>query len=259
MKLCLVLVLMLAGVASGAIEKRIVGGKSCKQQRQYHVQIEAVQGGAFCGGSLINTRWVLTASHCAEQLVKVRLGLNSDTSIFSKVKSFFKGSDKKNEQLIKKDQQFTFKDEEEHLHDIMLIKLNEDASPKLATIKLPPAGCSRPEVGQQVEVGGWGAKTADVTKAKSPSSLKCASTDIIACGENDKPDSKYSSDETTTMCAFKPGVESCFGDAGTAVEYQDLLHGIIVSKPVDNCAKMIVMQDICHYREWIDKTMMEHS
>lgn len=49
------------------------------------------------------------------------------------------------------------------------------------------------------------------------------------------------------------------GDDGSAVEYQDVLHGIIVSSPVDICAKMIVMLDICHYREWIDKTMQEHS
>lgn len=35
-------------------------------------------------------------------------------------------------------------------------------------------------------------------------------TEIVQCGENDKPDSKYFSDESTTMCAHKPGVESCF-------------------------------------------------
>ena len=49
------------------------------------------------------------------------------------------------------------------------------------------------------------------------------------------------------------------GDAGSAVEYNKLLHGIIVSNPVDTCAKTIVMLDICHYREWIDKIMQENS
>lgn len=47
------------------------------------------------------------------------------------------------------------------------------------------------------------------SEAKTPSSLKCASTDITACGENDKPDAKYHSDDETTMCAFKAGVEAC--------------------------------------------------
>lgn len=95
------------------------------------------------------------------RLVKVKLGLNNDAPFFSKVKSFFK-TPKANEQDIKPDQQFTFKDDEGNPHDIMLIKLNEDASAKLPTIQLPAAECSRPEVNQPVKVGGWGAKTADV-------------------------------------------------------------------------------------------------
>ncbi len=45
------------------------------------------------------------------------------------------------------------------------------------------------------------------------------------------------------------------GDSGSAVEYNGLLHGIIVSNPVDKCANPIVMLDICYYRKWIDETM----
>lgn len=91
------------------------------------------------------------------------LGKNNDVSIFTKALSFFKGSSKKYEQQIKIEQQFTFKGEDGRPHDIMLIKLNEDMSGSLPTIKLPPVGCTKPEKGQQVEVGGWGAKKAHVT------------------------------------------------------------------------------------------------
>ncbi|KAM9360681.1 serine protease 1-like [Symphorus nematophorus] len=249
---CFVFVLVLAGAASGATEKRIVGSVSCKE-RQYHVQITSVQRGKSCGGSLLNTRWVLTASHCAEQAVNVELAQNA--GFWLRIKGLFKSNRK---QTIETNQQFTFKDDGGNLHDIMLIKLSKDVSAELPTIELPPVGCTQPEENKQVQIGGWGADQAK-PKAKPPRSLKCASTVMSKCGDDDKPDSKYHSDESTTMCAFKAGVEACYGDAGSAVEYENLLYGIIVSQPVDSCAKTIVMLNICHYREWIDKTIKDNS
>ncbi|XP_039887582.1 trypsin-1-like [Simochromis diagramma] len=90
MMLSFVFVFVLAGCASGDIEKRIVGGVSCKEDRQYHVQIDSVQGGMTCGGALINTRWVITASHCAERMVKVKIGSNNQVPFWKQVKVFLK-------------------------------------------------------------------------------------------------------------------------------------------------------------------------
>ncbi|XP_047448457.1 kallikrein-8-like [Mugil cephalus] len=257
MKLCFV-VLVLAGVASGEIEKRVIGSKKCDGERKYHVQIETVQGKKPCGGALLNKRWFITASHCGNQKINVKLDTShrpwykkAKSSIFS----FFGRKDKYDQEIPVK-QQFIYKDEEGKEHDIMLVKLSKDASSKSTPINLPPAECTKLEVNKQVEIGGWGAHKADLKKS---SSLRCANTAITECGENDKPGKVYHVDEAAVMCAFKPDVEVCFGDSGTAVEHDGVLHGIIVSEPVDTCVKRVVMLDICHYRKWIDETMAKHS
>lgn len=90
--------------------------------------------------------------------VKLKLGINNDVSIFTKVGSWFKGNSKKHKQTILAKQQHTFKDEEGKAHDIMLIKLNEDMSAKLPTISLPSGECTKLEQNTKVDIGGMGSK-----------------------------------------------------------------------------------------------------
>lgn len=87
----------------------------------------------------------------------MKLGIHSDQSTFGKLLSYVKGSSKVNEQIIDKDNQFTFKGEDGTPHDIMLIKLSQEVSAKIPTIKLPAVECTKPEMSHQIHVGGFGA------------------------------------------------------------------------------------------------------
>lgn len=64
-KLLAVLLLLLAGWQSLAQPANIVGGQPAQiSEHPWQVSLRGGSGGHFCGGSLINSTWVLTAAHC---------------------------------------------------------------------------------------------------------------------------------------------------------------------------------------------------
>jgi len=69
------------GIANSA--SRIVGG-STAQRNEYPWQVVLIDpwyaGSALCGGTIINTRWVLTAAHCVYAGIKVYAGIHTLTS-----------------------------------------------------------------------------------------------------------------------------------------------------------------------------------
>ncbi|XP_053548991.1 trypsin-like [Bombina bombina] len=67
------LICMLLGAAAALDDDKIVGGYTCgKNALPFQVSLNS--GYHFCGGSLINSQWVVSAAHCYKASIQVRLG-----------------------------------------------------------------------------------------------------------------------------------------------------------------------------------------
>merc|ERR1712002_86100 len=64
---------LLIGAAFATEDDKIVGGYECKAHSEPH-QVSLNSGYHFCGGSLVNENWVVSAAHCYKSRVEVRLG-----------------------------------------------------------------------------------------------------------------------------------------------------------------------------------------
>ncbi|XP_006878212.1 PREDICTED: cationic trypsin-3-like, partial [Chrysochloris asiatica] len=109
-------------------DDKIVGGYTCRENSApYQVSLNA--GYHFCGGSLINDQWVVSAAHCYKSRIQVRLG-EHNIEVLEGNEQFIDSAKvirhpKYNSATID--------------NDIMLIKLNAPAtiSSRVSTISLP--------------------------------------------------------------------------------------------------------------------------
>ncbi|GAB1290730.1 Pancreatic trypsin [Apodemus speciosus] len=125
-------------------DDKIVGGFTC-QENSVPYQVSLNSGYHFCGGSLINNQWVVSAAHCYKSRIQVRLGEHNINVIEG------------NEQFVDaakiiKHPSFNSRTLN---NDIMLIKLSSPVTlnARVATVALP-SSCA--PAGTQCLISGWG-------------------------------------------------------------------------------------------------------
>ncbi|XP_070598216.1 cationic trypsin-3-like [Erythrolamprus reginae] len=221
-------------------DDKIVGGYTCqKHSAPYQVSLNA--GYHFCGGSIINNQWIVSAAHCFKSRIQVRLGEHSLTK------------DDGSEQYI--DSVKVIRHPQYNSlaldNDIMLIKLSKQATlnSRVSAVRLP-SGC--PSTGATCLISGWGNTLSSGTH--KPDLLQCLNAPILSQSQCTKA---YPGQITNNMfCAgfLEGGKDSCQGDSGGPVVCSGVLQGIVSWG--HGCAqqgKPGVYTKVCNYVAWIQQ------
>lgn len=158
----------------------------------------------FCGGSLIDDDWVLTAAHCVEGAAASQLAVAVGRTVLSSnegqrraVAAVFVHPD--------------FGEPTGLAHDAALLRLAAPVS--IAPITLAGAADDGFEAaGTPLTVIGWGSTTAK-GRPSYPDELR----EVVVPAVSDASCSAVygkSLDQPTMLCAGAPGIDSCYGDSG---------------------------------------------
>ncbi|XP_053226372.1 trypsin I-P38-like [Podarcis raffonei] len=223
-------------------DDKIVGGYTC-QSHSVPYQVSLNSGYHFCGGSLINNQWVVSAAHCYKSRIQVRLGEHSLT--------LNDGSEQYiNSAKVIRHPRYNANTLD---NDIMLIKLSTQASinTRVRSVSLPTSCVT---TGTQCLISGWGNTRSSGTSY--PDLLQCLNAPVLSSSQCANA---YPGQITQNMMCvgfLEGGKDSCQGDSGGPVVCNGQLQGI-VSWGIGCAQKGYpgVYTKVCNYVSWIDSTM----
>ncbi|KAM9353514.1 trypsin-1-like [Symphorus nematophorus] len=203
---------LLIGAVFATEDDKIVGGYECQRHSEPH-QVSLNAGYHFCGGSLVNDSWVVSAAHCYKSHIEVRLG-EHNIGITEGSEQFISAS-----RIIPHPSYNGYTLE----NDIMLLKLSQPATLNqyVQPVALPTS-CA--PAGTMCKVSGWGntmSSTADSNK------LQCLKIPILS--DEDCHSSYPGMIDNTMFCAgyLEGGKDSCQGDSGGPVVCNGELQGVV--------------------------------
>ncbi|XP_041955024.1 trypsin isoform X1 [Alosa sapidissima] len=244
---------LLAVTCQEWIQGRIIGGYAPPPYTiKYMVSIQSTSGQHFCGGTLINKYWVLTAAHC-DVGVEHMMIIAGDYSL-----SMYEGT----EQFYRPYLLIPHPDYNKTTHnaDIMLIKLRAPVvlNSYVSFAPLPRQDASVAE-GRVCRVSGWGRTSP--AGGQIPSVLRTVKLPIVSTARCNSSDSFNGSISENMICAgySAGGKDACKGDSGGPLVCEGQVYGIVSWG--EGCADARypgVYTAVPRYRRWIDSIIFSY-
>ncbi|XP_041844258.1 trypsin-1-like [Melanotaenia boesemani] len=234
---------LLIGAAFALDDDKIVGGFECQPNTEPHT-VSLNSGYHFCGGSLINENWVVSAAHCYKSRVEVRLG-EHDITVNEGTEQFISSS-----QVIRHPRYSSYNID----NDVMLIKLSRPATLNqyVRPVALP-SGCAA--AGTMCRIAGWGNTMSSVSGDR----LQCLNAPILSDRDCNNAYPGMITDSMICVGYLEGGKDSCQGDSGGPVVCNGELQGIVSWGY--GCAEKDhpgVYAKVCIFNDWLESTMASY-
>ncbi|KAK2851851.1 hypothetical protein Q5P01_008127 [Channa striata] len=250
--LCVLLEVLSANYLAFA-QERIVGGYApVPHSIKYIVSIQTTDRQHFCGGSLINKYWVITAAHCDQGLNNMLI-VAGDYSL-----AIYEGT----EQEIMPHLLIPHPDYSSatNNNDIMLIKLRAPVylNSYVSIALLPRQGASIAE-GRVCRVSGWGYTS--FVGEQIPSTLRTVTVPIVSTEKCNSSESFNGRITENMLCAgySTGGKDACEGDSGGPLVCEGRVYGVVSWG--EGCAEAQfpgIYTTVSRYRHWIDTTIFNY-
>jgi secreted trypsin-like serine protease len=216
-------------------QQRIVGGSFVPNgSYPWTAALLTSSGSQFCGGSLIASKWVLTAAHCSASAASVRVGSVDRTSGGQVIR------------VVRKINHPNYNGQ----NDIALLEL---ASP-VSGITPIARGTSTPAVGSSIRLLGWGQTTSPFGGDSGSRYLKLLDTTVLTrgtCNNNPGPgDLCIKGTRTATACKGDSGGPALVGGrlVGATSRSGRVFAGL------NYCGEDVIYTNVTYYNTWINNT-----
>ena len=223
----LLVLLVLPSAAGAARQPKITNGQNASAG-EYPYMVALVSSGTdddfqgqFCGGSIIDALWILTAAHCVVSNGDVAPADSIDVLVGARDLSADEGTRIPAAEIVAHPDY----DESTTANDVALIRLS--AATALAPVELAGAGDAELyDDGTVATLTGWGGTSSDLDNQEYAEILQEATMPVIGDAEcvdllnEHDGESGAAYDPVSMMCAGAPeddadgGVDACFGDSG---------------------------------------------